>query len=270
MADLNVMKSKSFKDNLTAILAEGPGSGASAIDKNLLAYTKYLATMLGKLISENESQTAEYKETIKNLRDQNHELAAKVSSLEVKSTTSSYASMTKENLPTETISMIADVAVQQAKKAKAIEKNIVISGIKPHHSKKPADIESNDITKVDDVLSELNLDRTHVAKQTRLKTKLKDIIIVEFTDIMSKNTAVSNAKNLRKSRGFTNIYVNEDKSPEERYADRDRRIKCKELNATECTQQDEQGRPYGTDGEKRFFYMVRDGKVIKFSFSPKS
>ena len=56
MADLIVMKSKSFKDNLTAILADGPGSGASSIDKNLLVYTKYLATMLklrtmGHLIS---------------------------------------------------------------------------------------------------------------------------------------------------------------------------------------------------------------------------
>ncbi len=269
--DLEGLRAKTFKQNLATLEGIAATPATASITKDMLNFLKYMGGTIDSLMNDKEITA----QAMHALEAKNAALETRIKELEESSTARqaitqpSYSAKVNGNLPKETIQMIADVAVQQAKKSKAIENNIVISGIKPKINQDKTTDDAHDVSEVDKVLRKLEIDRSDVVKQTRLITNTNNIIVVEFNNISDKSTAVNNAKKLRTSREFNGIYVNEDKTPEERGADRERRIACKKLNQEQCTQTDGQGRLFGIDGDKHFFYMVRDGRVARFAFTPK-
>ncbi|RNA41859.1 hypothetical protein BpHYR1_053893, partial [Brachionus plicatilis] len=91
-----------------------------------------------------------------------------------------------------------------------IENNGVFSGIGKEGEEK--------------VLKILKMDRSSVKSQRRISWKKKntdnsgktiDKIIVEFKDLIGKQTAMKNARNLRDS-SFKHVFINPDKTSDER------------------------------------------------------
>lgn len=141
----------------------------------------------------------------------------------------SWASLTsKNNKKSDQLNIIEAVGIKLQKEKETIQNNIIISGFKED--------ETSDDTKVDSVLAILNLDRDKVKRQRRLRRTNKEgenisnTILVEFKDIVHKQTAIAHAKDLRKENSFKNVYVNEDKTAAERLFDYENRKKRNELN----------------------------------------
>ncbi len=146
----------------------------------------------------------------------------------------SWASIVNGNKQSDqTQALIATVNKEINEKAR-IENNIVISGA-------GVEEESKDEEKVEAVLKALKLDRSSTVKRIRrIKSKKSndnqpnkelDMIVVEFKDEASKQTALREARNLRNTENFKNVYINPDKTPSERALERELRTARNKRNA---------------------------------------
>ncbi|RMZ94315.1 neurogenic locus notch -like protein, partial [Brachionus plicatilis] len=128
--------------------------------------------------------------------------------------------------------LIASVNKEINDKAR-IENNVVISGV-------GVGDEEEDEEKVEVVLKALKLDRSKTVKrfrrirnnksnENRSKKEL-DMILVEFKEESSKQTALRNAKNLRGTEDLKKVYINPDKTPSERALERELRTERNKRN----------------------------------------
>ena len=146
---------------------------------------------------------------------------------------------------------------------------MIISGVAKSGTDQEA--ENNDIKRVDEVLNVLQIKRTDVKRQARLKRKENaassssggnELIILELRSMEVKQKACSNARRLRQHSSLNGIYVNEDKTAAQRDAER---ILRKERNSrNDCLGEiDEDGRRFGIEDGKKFCWAIRDGRVRK-------
>ncbi|RNA16427.1 hypothetical protein BpHYR1_006396, partial [Brachionus plicatilis] len=127
--------------------------------------------------------------------------------------------------------------------------------------------EEEDKTKVDEVLKILKMDRSSVKSQRRISWKKKntdnsgktiDKIIVEFKDLIGKQTAMKNASNLRDS-SFKHVFINPDKTSDERELEYKLR---KERNERNDKLPEGDGRHrYGTKNGRKFYWGIRFNKL---------
>ena len=130
--------------------------------------------------------------------------------------------------------------------------NIIISGLKR--------AESERISKtVNEALEAVGLSSDKVDRTSWLETKTKvDLVLVEF----KKEHYKTKAHKLRHSSKITGIYINADRTRNERINDKRIRDEAKERNS-KFSETDENGRPFGREGGKAFYWAPGDSQPRK-------
>ncbi|MBY0580598.1 MAG: hypothetical protein K2P53_02805, partial [Rickettsiales bacterium] len=103
-------------------------------------------------------------------------------------------------------------------------------------------------------------------KSFRLKSgterKMTKMIIVELKSKELINLALANARKLRDTEKFKDIYVNPDKTSVQRAIEKRQRERRDELNAN-MKHQDSMGRRCDVNNGKKSFYVARNGVLKK-------
>ena len=138
-----------------------------------------------------------------------------------------------------------------------ISQNVIISGLKKLGSSE-AEIASNDTKEVDRPFMALNISRDDVISQKRIKTSYEkaNLIQIEFRSSSDRMKALRESTKLRNNPDFQNVYINRDKTRSEMLLDKELRVERSKRNAT-LEEQDEEGRPLGSDNGKKFYWGIR-------------
>ena len=162
-----------------------------------------------------------------------------------------------------TISKVAREIRNEAKK----ENNVVISGLAFESTEKDEQL-------LDEIMTELSLEKGDMKKQIRLKKRNTSnsqnsnsqnsnskppLILVEFNSAENQQNALRNAKNLKNNDKFKNVYVNADRTEIERMKDRVLREERKRRN--EKLPNESNGRRYGEYEGKKFYWGVRGDRL---------
>ena len=150
----------------------------------------------------------------------------------------------------------------EIKERESIEDNIIISGIKLKGVSEE-EIEKNDIKQVDTILSVLNLSRDKVETQSRIKAKnatKTNLILIKFKDRLHGQSALKEATKLRGRKEFDGIYLNKDKTKNERVVERDSRQDRNKRNAL-LGDKNGEGKSIGTYQGKKFYWGIRYGEL---------
>ena len=120
------------------------------------------------------------------------------------------------------------------------------------------EINVNDLEMVDEVLQKLKVSRDNVTKQSRLETgnSNSNLIVVEFKETQYLNRALMHSSSLKEQDKFKQVYINRDKTRDERKYERLLRQERNKRNS-DLTVKDEQGRPYGLHNDKKFYWGIR-------------
>lgn len=227
--------------------------------------------------------------TVKTLMDTVTTLQSKVTTLEseVKKlkeipvvTTPSYASLftplynsSKDNTSEAGAVVAANQRSRERMEEKRIERNVIISGIiLPTGSSE--EMEEKDKQEVTRVLTELGSTLADVKRFKRLIRKQPIAtsptspttpsrtppILVEFNEANKRDKVCESAPQLRRKEEFTGIYLNADKTTLVRIAEQKQRDERNRRN-NELDETDEQGRHFGSENGRKFYWAVRSGEL---------
>jgi hypothetical protein len=154
---------------------------------------------------------------------------------------------------------------QELDESKRIENKFVISNIEPSQGSE-IEIKDKDDQLVREILSVLQVNEDTTLKSFRLKSgterKMTKMIIVELKSKELVNLALANARKLRDTEKFKDIYVNPDKTSVQRAIEKRQRERRDELNAN-MKHQDSMGRRCDVNNGKKSFYVARNGVLKK-------
>ncbi|RNA14564.1 RNA-directed DNA polymerase from mobile element jockey [Brachionus plicatilis] len=244
----------------------GPGNHSKSAEKhNYMIWS--LATTVKELIKRIDDQDRviqEQKQLIETLTS-NQTKQNEISAFSYSNLVASFGKKSETDLV-----LLAKVHSELKEKSR-IERNIIISGLDECVGSSDAEKELNEKAIVDEVLVELKISNDKVKRRTRLRKRgvenndpsKPSLLLVEFTDSISKTMALANSPQLKRNTKFKNIYVNSDKTMAERAAEAQLRQKRNEMNRdlpfTEGILR------YGVNekNNKRFYWGIRDGRLVQ-------
>lgn len=184
----------------------------------------------------------------------------------------SFSDLVKENnKKTEADVVLLAKVHSELKEKSRIERNIVISGLQESTGNNDEEKETNEANLIDELLSELKVDKSKVKRKARLRKKdvaqnaeKPSLLLIEFVDSNSQTTALSNSTLLKNKAKFNRVYVNCDKTMAEREAEAKLRHKRNELNEKLPNGGENGVLRYGTrDNNKRYYWGIRDGRLVQ-------
>jgi hypothetical protein len=170
---------------------------------------------------------------------------------------------------------------REVSEAAKIEKNIIINGVAVAQGNIEAQAE-HDRKSATNVLKELGVDSSKISRITRLVKSSSSTnnnaatsvnsasannlrppsLLVVLTDKESKIKAVNNATNLRAKAAFNGIYVNPDKTKNDRISEYQLRTECRRLN-NEFDEEDQYSRKFGRHSGKPFYWGIRSERITR-------
>jgi len=169
---------------------------------------------------------------------------------------------------------------REVSEAAKIEKNIIINGIAVAQGNTEFQAE-HDRKSATDVLKELGVDSSKISRIARLvKSSSTNTntapsvngasannlrppsLLVVLADKESKIKAVNNATNLRAKAAFNGIYVNPDKTKNDRITEYQLRTECRRLN-NEFEEEDQYRRKFGRHYGKPFYWGIRSERITR-------
>ena len=237
--------------------------------KSLEDSNKQLLSENKKLISDNENNLKiinELQVKLGNIEDSQKQLSTPTLPF---SFSSAVTGNRNDNNVRDAEAFVAATIARNNKEKSFKENNIIISGIKPSMEDDKEARLTDDKTKVHEVLNILAIDKTEVKSISRLRKndngKFTDInqIKVVFNSSEAKLNAFKNAKNL-KSSTFSNIYINQDLTFNERTILKSLIIKRNALNSEFVDESNEKCK-YGTDEKtgKKYYWGIRNNELKK-------
>jgi hypothetical protein len=164
----------------------------------------------------------------------------------------------------EALAVISSTMNREVLAKKRIEKNIIISGL-------PSSTNAlEEESQISNVLKEVGVSLDKVKSHRRLLHSSTSIsastrpaaVIVEFKELADKLRAVRDAKKLRESISFRGIYINEDKTKDQRISEAAFRKERNERNR-ELEHHDSDGRPFGLENGTKFVWAASSTGVRK-------
>jgi len=187
-----------------------------------------------------------------------------------------YADLVKDKKQNKTsenqLVMVAKISNELNQKKK-IENNIIISGIVESTDTDKNEKQMQDKAKIIELLQTVdeNLNEQNVKRLIRLprrnkqntQTQSPELLLVEIDTVENKNLIIQNAKKLKSSDNFHNIYINSDKTEQERIVESKLRAERNERNSKlENEIPDSDGRlRYALYKEKKYFWGIRSGEL---------
>jgi hypothetical protein len=169
--------------------------------------------------------------------------------------------------------MMAKIANEQREKSRK-ENNIVISGVAECTDQNKCKAHDE---KVNLILDKHGLSRDDVKNQTRLKKKRTTVssttttadsnaspslILLEFNSIGNQQTAIRNSNELRQENDFKKVYINPDKTLNERILDKKLREVRNDRNSKfTSVHSDGSGRHYTERNGKKLYWGIRSGQL---------
>ena len=228
----------------------------AARENEIVKLTSVNAT-LSKSIDELTRKMEGFGDSIPINVNQSASLEARVASLEKNCNATGLYSMAVKKGPTISEAILINKASQEIDNRAKLEKNIVLFGMDVDNL---VDDKLNGA--VDSVLSELdvNMDMVKDMKKHLSKDGKSGVVVVSFKDLIYRNKALRNAKNLKDKAEFSRIFVNRDRSLNERMAEKAVRVERNKKNE-ELPNIDNVGRKYGELNGRPFFYGIRNGEI---------
>ena len=163
--------------------------------------------------------------------------------------------------------MLAQVNAEMSNKKK-IETNIIISGISA--ATNPADSNKHDLNQIEFLLKELepNLSIKNTKRVIRLKKKnnrneTPELLLVEMDTVANQKLAVQNSKKLKDIQQYKSVYINNDKTENERILESKLRAERNKRNANlPNVFDDSDGRlRYSVYKNKKYYWGIRSGEL---------
>ncbi len=138
--------------------------------------------------------------------------------------------------PVNDATIIHNINREKTKQNK-IENNIIISGVKKSIKTIEKEIEQDDKVVVKSIMEQLGINYNEVKQFKRLRRKIQsenlnaETILVEFWSFDVKTYAIKNCKKLRQDNKFKGIYINPDRTENERTNDYQLRLERNERNS---------------------------------------
>ena len=254
--------------NLEILAPENWPKMASAANDSTKALRKWVGEICGVIrlfsnrLEKAEKENVELKTEIEKLK-QNKQQNKNAPSF-------SFAEILKEK-PDETneaqLVMLAQVNAEMSNK-KRIETNIIISGIAS--ATNPAESKTHDEDQVDLLLKaiEPNLSLGNTKRVIRLKKKNNrneqpELLLVELDTVVNQKLVIQNTKKLKENQQLKSVYINNDKTDNERILESKLRVERNKRNAALPNVID------GTDGrlrynvfnDKKYYWGIRSGEL---------
>jgi hypothetical protein len=156
---------------------------------------------------------------------------------------------------------------------KKIENNIIISGIAESDQNNKDEKLKHDQAQVIELLQimDQNLNETNVKRLTRLPRRNKqnnqnqspELLLVEIDTVENKSLIMQKAKKLEESGNYENVYINNDKTEQERIVESKLRAERNERNSKLAHEiPDTDGRlRYNLYKQKKYFWGIRSGEL---------
>ncbi len=164
--------------------------------------------------------------------------------------------------------MLAKVNAEMSNKKK-IETNIIISGIPA--ATNPTESKEHDQEQINSLLKALepNLSIKNTKRVVRLKKKNNnrneqpELLLVELDTIENQKIAVQNSKKLKEIQEYKTVYINIDKTENERILESKLRAERNKRNAElPNVVEDSEGRlRYNVYKEKKYYWGIRSGEL---------
>lgn len=184
----------------------------------------------------------------------------------VGSGTLSYASITSKNTDAEVL-ILSKVQAEINQRSR-IEKNVVVSGLNELCDVDDECARAEDGKLVEKLLKTLDIDSSKVKRRARLRKKdarpdpsKPAQLLIEFVDVQSASLAVANAKKLAKSSEFAKVYINKDRTEDERRVEASLRAERKKRN--DELPHDRNGLRFGRENDRCYYWGIRNLKLVK-------
>ena len=159
--------------------------------------------------------------------------------------------------------LMARVSRESKEKAEK-DKNILVSGINESVKATVEEQHEEDEGKIESLAGHLSLPKNSIRMVRRLRKREGDtrpaLLVVSFKDSETQKTAIKNARLLRQSTDYNNVYINKDLTENERLLDKELR-KQRDKRNSELEDEDDDGFKYGNHKGKQFFWGIRNSEL---------
>lgn len=251
--------------------------------KSLSVSFKLLQAKFNILEIKNKDQESKIEEQNNKINEQQQQINELKSLSQTERTSpaprATFSSILQGNKKTEAEMVMFTQVSHEFKEREKIEKNIIIYGVAESTCENADERNADDQDKVEKILETLGVDKSKSKRVARLKSRNKQqqtenqtsaitperptMLIVEMTDIESKQMVLAKSRELFNNEEYKNVYVSQDRTATERTLDKKLRDERKERNSKLPHEEKIHGISlrYKLENGKRWYWGIRGDRL---------